>query len=66
MAASALLVPAISMFFQGIGHRKEENAPEPFTGPVNAITRIFAEQFYKFPMFVLSGEFLAEWKRNGA
>jgi hypothetical protein len=33
--------------------------PEPFTGPLNAVARIFLEQWITFPLFVLSGSW---WK----
>jgi phage terminase small subunit len=54
-AAGAATITAISIAVQGIGHRLEELAPEPFTGPGNAIARILCEQWITFPRFVLSG-----------
>jgi hypothetical protein len=44
-----------SLVLQGRGHRAEPVPPEPFTGPLNAIARLFCEQWITFPRFVLSG-----------
>ena len=46
---------AVSMVLQGRGHRGEENPPVPFSGPANALSRIFLEQWITFPRFVLTG-----------
>ena len=48
----------LSIALQGRGHRQETVPPEPFTSPVNAIVRIFFEQWITFPRFVLSGGWL--------
>lgn len=52
---SAILMIA-SMGIQGYGHKKEELPAEPFTGVKNAFIRIFLEQLYTFPKFVISGK----------
>lgn len=57
-AAAALAVMVVSMALQGRGHKREEVPPEPFTGPANALARIFLEQWITFPRFVLSGKWL--------
>ena len=57
-AALSLLLPLVSLAIQGVGHKKEPNPPLPFEGPGEFVTRIFTEQFYRFPKFVLSGEWL--------
>jgi hypothetical protein len=44
-----------SLALQGRGHRAEPIPPEPFTSPLNAIARLFCEQWITFPRFVLSG-----------
>ena len=59
-ALVALLVSLAAFALQGIGHKREPVAPEPFAGPGDFIARIFAEQFITFPRFVLSGQ----WARN--
>ncbi len=55
---AAVLVTGISLALQGRGHRKEPVPAEPFTGPVNALSRIFLEQWVTFPRFVISGGWL--------
>jgi len=53
------ILAGVFMFFsialQGRGHRIEPVPPEPFTGPGNALSRIFLEQWITFPRFVVSG-----------
>jgi hypothetical protein len=51
--AIGCLVVAIAL--QGSGHRLERVPPEPFSGPLNFIARLFLEQWVTFPRFVLSG-----------
>jgi hypothetical protein len=57
-AVLALLLPLVSIAIQGAGHKKEPNPPLPFEGPGDFVKRIFSEQFYRFPKFVFSGEWL--------
>jgi len=59
-AAFALVVAVIAFAVQGVGHRREQVAPEPFAGPGDFVARVFAEQFITFPRFVLVGQ----WARN--
>ena len=54
----SLLLPLISISVQGAGHKQEPNPPLPFDGPADFVKRIFSEQFYRFPKFVLSGDWL--------
>lgn len=51
----SIAAAVVSLALQGRGHRQERVPPEPFTGPANAISRIFLEQWVTFPRFVLSG-----------
>ena len=55
MAVVAIAAMFVSVALQGRGHRQEPTPPEPFTSPVNALSRIFFEQWVTFPRFVLSG-----------
>ena len=55
LATLSLVCMLISIALQGRGHRIEAQPPEPFTGPINAISRIFFEQWITFPRFVISG-----------
>lgn len=50
----------ISLAIQGRAHKMEPVPSVPFTGPGNAISRLFFEQWITFPRFVLSGG----WYRN--
>lgn len=59
-AAVAIVVVVVAFALQGVGHRREAVAPEPFAGADDFIARIFAEQFITFPRFVLMGQ----WARN--
>ena len=55
LALGAVVLTGVSLAIQGRGHRQEPVPPEPFTGPLNAMTRIVLEQWVTFPRFVLSG-----------
>jgi len=54
-ASGAIVLMVISIGLQGRGHGREAQPPEPFTGALNAIARIFLEQWITFPRFVISG-----------
>jgi len=53
------LISLIAMVFafglQARGHSMEKNPSVPFSGPGNALARIFLEQWINFPRFVFSG-----------
>jgi Protein of unknown function (DUF962) len=51
----AVVAMVLSVSAQGRGHRQEPLPPESFTGPLNAVSRIFLEQWVTFPRFVFSG-----------
>ena len=55
LATLSLVCMLISIALQGRGHRTEAQPPEPFTGPINALSRILFEQWITFPRFVISG-----------
>lgn len=61
-AAVAFVFAVAAFAVQGIGHKREVQAPEPFEGPGDFVGRVFTEQFITFPRFVLSGN----WMRNVA
>ena len=54
-ALLSLVAMAVSIGLQGRGHGQEVVPPEPFAGPLNAVARIFLEQWVTFPRFVFSG-----------
>ena len=62
-ALGALALP-LAMAAQARGHALEARSPEPFTGPLNVVGRIFAEQWITFPRFVLSGGLARAWRRD--
>lgn len=57
-AAGAAGVMVMSFLAQGYGHGREPVPSVPFSGPGNAVARIFLEQWITFPRFVLSGAWL--------
>ena len=61
-AALCFLAPAGAMGLQALGHSWEARQPEPFRNPIHMAARIFREQFWVFPRFVLSGGWLAAWR----
>ncbi|WP_125782123.1 terminase [Pseudoalteromonas rubra] len=60
----SILLMAVSLAVQGIGHNEEALPPEPFTGPVNAVIRILLEQLYTFPKFVISGGWCTAYRNS--
>ena len=46
----------VALVVQGRGHRLEPETPTPFDGPVDFVSRFYAEQWVTCPRFVLSGE----------
>jgi hypothetical protein len=64
-AVLSLAAMVVSIALQGRGHGQEAVPPEPFTSPLNAVARIFLEQWITFPRFVLSGGW-ARAMRNAA
>ena len=53
----------VAVALQGRGHRMEPVPPEPFSGPLNFVSRLFFEQWVTFPRFVLSGGWLAALRK---
>lgn len=59
------LVPAVlAIVLQGRGHAREPNPPHPFRSPIDAVARIFLEQFVTFPRFVFSGRFARAMRQS--
>ena len=53
---SGLLAVAIGCIVAAVaGHRLEPVPPEPFSGPLNFVSRLFLEQWVTFPRFVITG-----------
>ncbi len=53
----------VAVVLQGRGHRLEPVPPEPFSGPLNFVARLFFEQWVTFPRFVFSGGWSAALRR---
>lgn len=53
----------VALALQGRGHRLEPVPPEPFSGPLNFMSRLFLEQWITFPRFVVSGSWGAALRR---
>jgi hypothetical protein len=54
-AIAGLVAMALAMAVQGVGHRQEVSPPPPFRNKLDAMLRIFAEQWITFPRFVMNG-----------
>lgn len=63
--AAGLAVAAGAFAAEGRGHGLEAQRPIPFSGPGNALSRIFVEQFVTFPRYVLSGGWAQAWRAAG-
>ena len=63
-AITSLVFALFAMVLQGRGHRLEANPPRPFTGPGNFLRRWFTEQFVIFPVFVLSGRWIDQYRKS--
>jgi phage terminase small subunit len=59
-AGIAVAAMAVALLLQGRGHRREPEAPEPFDGAGDFLSRFVVEQWITFPRFVLSGA----WSRT--
>lgn len=66
LGAVSLSTMVVSVALQGRGHKKEQVTPEPFTGPANAVSRIFLEQWVTFPRFVMSGKWSRAFRASKA
>lgn len=64
--AGTLVMPAVSLALQGFGHKREQVPPAPFAGPLDFVTRIFAEQLVRFPAFVLTGRWWRNFRRSAS
>lgn len=62
LAVGGLGAMAGAMIAQGRGHKMEAEPPAPFASPLDVVARIFVEQLFTFPRFVLSGRFAEAWR----
>src|SRR5262245_17767673 len=54
----------VSVALQGRGHALEPVKPEPFSGGLNFLRRLFGEQWITFPRFFFSGSWLRNYANN--
>ena len=59
-AIIAIVAMVLALVLQGRGHRREAEAPMPFDGAADFVSRFVVEQWITFPRFVLSGA----WSEN--
>jgi len=64
LLAVAIGCIVVAVALQGRGHRLEPVPPEPFSGPLNFVSRLFFEQWVTFPRFVLSGGWGAALRKS--
>jgi uncharacterized membrane protein YGL010W len=64
LAVVALAVVAVSIALQGIGHSMENQQVPAFTGPRDFVRRLYAEQFFNFWRFVVSGQWYTHLVSN--
>lgn len=55
LLALAIGCIVVAVALQGRGHRLEAVPPEPFSGPLNFVSRLFLDQWVTFPRFVITG-----------
>ncbi len=63
-AVTGVLFMVATVMMQGWAHKQEDARPVPFLGPIDFVSRFFAEQFVTFPRFVLSGELARAWRKG--
>lgn len=54
-----------STVLQGLRHAKEANQPKPFSSPLNFLQRWLSEQYFKFPVFLITGRWWRQYKTAG-
>jgi len=64
LAVGGAAAMVVSVIAQGSGHKLEETRPVAFRGPGDFLARFFAEQWFTFPRYILSGRFAEAWRRS--
>ena len=62
-AVIAVIAMVVALVLQGRGHRREPEAPTPFDGAADFLSRFVVEQWITFPRFVVSGAWSANLRR---
>jgi hypothetical protein len=64
LAPAGLVGMIAAVAAQGKGHAIEANPPLPFRSGAEAVGRIFFEQWFTFPRYVLTGRFARAWRAS--
>ena len=65
LAAVSVLAAIGSTVLQGFGHAKEANQPKPFNSLLNFLQRWLSEQYFQFPVFLITGRWWRQYKTAG-
>ena len=65
-AAFSLALVVIALALQGVGHKREIVPRNSFKGPMDFATRMLLERYYRFWVFLLSGEFMRAFGQGQA
>ena len=63
LAMAAVVAMLAALVLQGRGHGREAEAPTPFDGAADFVSRFVVEQWVTFPRFVLSGAWADSLRR---
>ena len=66
LLGAGLAAIAVAAALQGRGHKREAVPPAPFRGPGDVARRLFAEQLFTFPRYLLSGGLARAWRQSGS
>jgi len=62
LALAGFFAMVAAIVVQGRGHRRETTEPVPFRGPLDVAARLFVEQWFTFPRYVLTGALARRWR----
>ncbi len=65
LAAVSVLAVVGGTVLQGFGHAREANQPKSFTGLLDFLRRWLAEQYFTFPVFVITGRWWRQYMTAG-
>ncbi len=65
LAVVSVLAAIGSMALQRLGHSKEANEAKRFNGPLDFLQRWLSEQYFKFPVFVITGRWWRQYITAG-
>ncbi len=65
LTAVSVLAAIGSTVLQGFGHAREANQPKPFSSPLDFLQRWLVEQYFTFPVFVITGRWWRQYMADG-